>query len=383
MIAFLAALVFLFNLYTALDIILGTRRMRNLEDIKPLRQERRPKVSVIVPARNEEQTIKPALLSLLTQEYAPIEVIVVNDRSTDRTGEVLAEIRQAHPQLVIHTVTELPEGWLGKNHALQQGAGLAGGEYLLFTDADIHFAGSTLARAMKIMVEEQVDHLSLIFRNIARGLLLNAMMIDAGGGLFFLFKPWKASDPRSRYFVGVGAFNLVRKSVYFQVGGHAQLKMHPIDDIMLGKIIKHSGFRQECLSGYAFLQVRWYESPGKMISGLMKNIFALYNFRISYAAAVILIICLTAVLPFWGIFVFQGMTRLFCALSVATRLVSSACGARLTGTTLRTVPFSLLTPYINIYITLKGTVSTLVNRGIDWRGTHYPLEKLRENKPIL
>ncbi|MDW7771609.1 MAG: glycosyltransferase [Desulfobulbaceae bacterium] len=383
MIAFLAALVFLFNLYVGLDIILGTRKMRNLGEIKPLAEDKRPSVSVIVPACNEEDTIKPALLSLLSLEYAPLEVIVVNDRSTDRTGEVLAEIQGKYPQLVIHTITELPGGWLGKNHALQQGAGLAGGEYLLFTDADIHFAPSTLARAMTLMVGEQVDHLSLIFRNIARGLLLNAMMIDAGSGLFFLFKPWKAGDPESRFFIGVGAFNLIRKSVYFRIGGHKQLKMHPIDDIMLGKIIKRSGFRQECLAGYDFLQVHWYETPGKMVSGLMKNIFALYNYHVSFALAVILLLCLTAIAPFWGVFFFSGITRIFCLLSMAARLISAACGARLTGASFRTVPFSLLTPYINIYITLKGMFKTLVNRGIDWRGTHYPLAGLKENRPIL
>ncbi|MDH3328622.1 MAG: hypothetical protein OEM01_05260, partial [Desulfobulbaceae bacterium] len=116
---------------------------------------------------------------------------------------------------------------------------------------------------------------------------------------------------------------------------------------------------------------------------LMKNIFALYNFRVSYVAAAILLICLVTILPFWGIFLTAGMTRIFCMLSVATRLFSAACGARLTGSTLWTVPFSLLTPYINIYITLKAMLKTLANGGIEWRGTHYPLNRLKENMPIL
>ena len=380
---FPAALVFLFNLYATIDIIAGTGKMRNLGKINPHQAEGYPRVSVIVPACNEAATIEPALLSLLNMEYDPLEVIVINDRSTDRTGEILAAIKQKYPQLIIHNISELPEGWLGKNHALQQGALLASGEFLLFTDADIHFEKSTLARAISLMVSEQIDHLSLIFKNIARGLLLNAMMIDAGGGLFFLFKPWKVNDPKSRNFIGVGAFNLIRKSVYFEVKGHEQIRMHPIDDIMLGKIIKQSGFRQECLAGYDFLQVHWYASPGEMIGGLMKNIFALYNFRVSYVAAAILLICLVTILPFWGIFLTAGITRIFCMLSVATRLFSTACGARLTGSTLWTIPFSLLTPYINIYITLKAMLKTLANGGIDWRGTHYPLNRLKENMPIL
>jgi glycosyltransferase involved in cell wall biosynthesis len=375
----LAALVLLFNLYATLDIILGTRKMRKLSDIPPLPEHQQPPVSVIVPACNEQDTIEPALRSLLALDYAALEIIVINDRSTDRTGEVLRKIKTDHPRLHILEITELPEGWLGKNHALHQGAKAARGEYLLFTDADILFAKSTLARAMAVMIKEQQDHLALIFKNIAKGWLLNAMMVDAGGGLFFLFKPWKVSDPRSRHFIGVGAFNLVRKSVYLQIGGHEPIKMHPIDDIMLGKIIKRHGYRQECLSGYDFLTVRWYASPREMIQGLMKNIFALYNFRVSLVLAAILMIGVMTILPVWGALFATGPARLCFALAVVTRLASSAYGAFHTAATLWIVPFSLLTPYINIYIILKGMVTTLHNRGIIWRGTYYPLDQLKKN----
>jgi glycosyltransferase involved in cell wall biosynthesis len=353
--------------------------MRKLGDIPPLPEHEQPHVSVIVPACNEQDTIEPALRSLLALDYAALEIIVINDRSTDRTGEVLRKIKTDHPRLHILEITELPEGWLGKNHALHQGAKVARGEYLLFTDADILFAKSTLARAMAVMIKEQQDHLALIFKNIAKGWLLNAMMVDAGGGLFFLFKPWKVSDPRSRHFIGVGAFNLIRQSVYRQIGGHEPVKMHPIDDIMLGKIIKQHGYRQECLSGYDFLTVRWYASPRKMIQGLMKNIFALYNFRVSLVLAAILMIGVITILPVWGALFATGPARLCFALAVVTRLASSAYGALHTGATLWIVPFSLLTSYINIYIILKGMVTTLHNRGIIWRGTYYPLDQLKKN----
>jgi len=371
------------NLYALVELWLGIRKMRSLRGIMLFEQEVRPKVSIIVPACNEEKTIEPALLSILNMDYNPVEIIVVNDRSTDGTGEILAQIKQEYPELLIHTIEELPEGWLGKNHALHQGVLQAQGEFVLFTDADILFEKTTLSRAMSIMINEQIDHLSLIFRNIARGLLLNAMMVDAGGGLFFLFKPWKVSDPKSKNFIGVGAFNLVRKSVYIEIGGHEQIRMHPIDDIMLGKIIKRNGFRQECLSGYDFLAVHWYDSPVHMINGLMKNIFALYNFRVSYVMIAVLMICLLTILPLWGVFLTSGMTQLVCFLTVFIRLLSSAYGANITGTTYWTLPLALVTPYINIYIILKGILVTLTNDGIDWRGTHYPLNKLKENMPIL
>ncbi len=376
-------LVLFCNLYAMAVIILGTRRMRSLGDIPPLAPEKQPRVSVIVPACNEEETIEPALRTLLALDYTPLELIVINDRSTDRTGEVLARLQREHPRLRVHNVTELPAGWLGKTHALHQGARMAAGDYLLFTDADIHFEKTTLARTMTLMVEEGLDHLSLIFRNIAQGLLLNAMMADAGGGLLFLFRPWLARDPHRKNFMGVGAFNLVRRSAYLAVGGHTPVRMHPIDDIMLGKVIKQNGFKQDCLNGYDFLQVRWYASPGEMIRGLMKNIFALFAFRASLALTAVLLAALLTIFPPWGALLLTGGPRLFCLLTVAVRLSAFAWGRRLTGSSWGTIPFALLTPYLNIYIILRGMLTTLARDGIDWRGTHYPLAELRKNPPIL
>ncbi|GAB4336157.1 MAG: hydroxychlorobactene glucosyltransferase CruC [Desulfobulbaceae bacterium] len=378
-----AVLILAWNLYAAADIMLGVRKMRDLGDIQPLATTGRPLVSVIVPACNEEQTIEPALRTLLAQDYQPLEIIVVNDRSTDRTGAVVRRLQREYPALRLIEITELPEGWLGKNHALDRGAREARGDFLLFTDADIHFERTTISRAMTLMTGEGLDHLALIFRNVARGLLLNAMMVDAGGGLFFLFKPWKVGDPRSRHFIGVGAFNLVRKSVYRAIGGHESLRMHPIDDIMLGKRIKQRGFRQDCLSGYDFLTVHWYDSPAAMIRGLMKNIFALYGFRVSYALAAVAMICFMTVSPVWGAVLARGPAQACFLLTVLVRLASFSYGSLLIRTTLLTLPFSFLTPYVNIYIILRGMITTLVNRGIEWRGTRYPLDRLRENQPLL
>lgn len=378
-----SALVLAANLFAAAVIIRGTRQMRSLGDIPPLEPERRPQVSIIVPARNEAATIEPALRSLLDLDYAPLEVIVVNDRSTDRTAEVLATIREKHPQLEVLDIDGLPDGWLGKSHALHRGAGLARGEYLLFTDADIHFEPSTLARAMTLMTGGGLDHLALVFRNTAAGPLLNAMMIDAGAGLFLLFQPWKAADPTSRSFIGVGAFNLVRKSAYLAVGGHEPIRMHPIDDIMLGKHIKRGGFRQACLAGRDFIRVRWYESPRAMIDGLMKNIFALFHYRVSLVLAAALLVFLTAVLPAWGVVLTSGTARLFFALTVGVRLLSAAAGVRLTTASPWSVPCILLTPYLTMYMLLRAMLQTLAAGGIVWRGTRYPLDRLRQSPPLL
>jgi len=379
----LAAAALFGNLYALIDIGLGLRQMRALGEILPCAAGENPLVSIIVPACNEAEAIEPALHSLFALDYDNIEILVVNDRSTDATSGILDKLQNEFPALQILTITELPEGWLGKNNALQQGALRAKGEYLLFTDADILFSRTTLSRAISLVQQEKLDHLSLIFKNTAEGALLNALIVDAGGGLLFLFKPWKVSDPQSKRFMGVGAFNLFRQSVYAKIGGHESIKTHPIDDIMLGKVIKEHGYKQECLMGQDFLRVRWYDSTRAMIQGLMKNVFALYDFKISRALAGVCMIFLLTILPLWLALLGSGPLRLFGALSVCLRLLSALYGARISGVSSRGTVFSFLTPYINMYIIVKAVFTTVRNNGIRWRGSFYSLDKLKESPSLF
>jgi len=158
--------------------------MKNLKNIQVNDHIHSPLVSIIVPACNEEMTLEPALRSLLKLDYPNREIIVIDDRSTDGTFELIKKLAQEFPEIRLEQVTELPTGWLGKNHALYWGAKQARGTILLFTDADIVMEPSTLSRAVTCFVDEKLDFLSLIFQNIAQGGLLNAMVIDALGGLF-------------------------------------------------------------------------------------------------------------------------------------------------------------------------------------------------------
>ena len=380
----LAISLFIIMGWLTVDIALGSRRLGSLGDIAATTATDAPLVSIIVPACNEAETIAPALATLLAQEYAHLEIIVVNDRSTDATGEILREMQQRHPGLIILDIHELPEGWLGKHHALHCGAALAKGEILLFTDADIHMAPDTVVRAVHRLEQAGLDHLCLLFKNKAKGWLLNSFILDAGGGLFLLFKPWLAGNPRSKRFMGVGAFNMVRRQAYEQVGGLAAIKIHPIDDLMLGKIIKEGGLRQECLSGYDFVTVSWYHSTGAMIDGLMKNIFALANFNTALALGGALGISLLTILPLWGVLLGHGPARLFFALTVALRLAFFSQAARYSGLSPWLAPAALITPYITVYTILKATFTTLKNKGISWRGSRYPLDELRrKNRSLL
>jgi glycosyltransferase involved in cell wall biosynthesis len=378
-----AALILLLTLTITVEIVRGIRQMTHIKDVPMLRQPDVPLVSIIIPARNEAATIEPALRSVLALDYANLEIIVVNDRSTDRTGTVLAAMQQHYPRLRVYHLTELPKGWLGKNHALQYGAERAQGEYLFFTDADVIFEPTTLSRAVHHMIGNRLDHLSLFFENITPGGLLNGMILEVGGGLLLLFKPWKARDPKSRYYMGVGAFNLLRADVYRKVGMHRPVAMHPIDDIMLGKIVKRSGFRQDCSQGAGFVSVHWYSTVHEMIDGVMKNTFALYSYSLIKALLGLIMIFLFGILPFWGVLFTTGITRVLFGLALTVRLFSFASGFRTLGKHPLLAFWALVTPYINMYITLKATVTTLRNKGIIWRGTHYSLEELKRGRQQL
>lgn len=376
-------LVFGLTLWAVITLAYGQNQMGELSSVPPTPEPILPPVSIIIPACNEEQTIAAALDSVLAITYENLEIIVINDRSTDKTGDIVREYQSRYPHIIIHEISELPAGWLGKNHALHVGAHLANGTYLLFTDADIHFEKTTLTRAITYIQQQGLDHLSLVFKNTAPNLLLKSLVIEAGCTIFFLLKPWLAKREDRPEFMGVGAFNLVGKQSYQKIGGHTRIAMHPIDDIMLGKMIKRAGLKQDCLMAYDFITVDWYENVRDMANGLMKNIFALYNFRLELAVGALLFTLLVVILPFWVLFFSSGIPFSLLAASLVLRCVVFIGGALKNGLPIWLAPAALFTPYLNVYILIKSVATNIQDQGISWRGTHYPLAQLRKNPPLL
>jgi cellulose synthase/poly-beta-1,6-N-acetylglucosamine synthase-like glycosyltransferase len=278
-----ASVAFLANLIPFLALARHANAIPRLPDAtSPPAATDWPRLSIIVPARNEEQGVRTAVQSLLRQDYPALELIVVDDRSTDRTGAILAALAGEHPaRLRVLTVTELPAGWLGKNHAVWLGARESSGAWLLFTDADVVFDPTCLRRAMAYAEAQRLDHLTMSPRLLAHGYWLNAFVN------FFLYaftvfgRPDLANDPKSQVGVGVGAFNLIRRSAYERIGTHLAISLRPDDDIKLGMRVKLAGLRQRLLNGADVLSVRWYATLGAAIRGLEKNSFAGVEYRVS------------------------------------------------------------------------------------------------------
>ncbi len=194
-----------------------------------------PRVSIIVPACNEAADIEATLTRLLALEYDNYEVIAVDDRSTDRTGEIMEKIAAAPPaRLKVFHITDLPAGWMGKPHAMWNASNLASGDWLLFTDADVLFKPDALRRALAYAESERADHLVLFPRMIMEhpG---EKMMIAFFQTLFvFGHRPWKVADPKTKDHIGVGAFNMIRRTVYEALGTYQALRFDVLDDMKLG-----------------------------------------------------------------------------------------------------------------------------------------------------
>lgn len=379
----LAVIVLVVTCLVLFDLYQGLRSMVRLSSVPPLEQANPPSISIIVPACNEEKNIRQAILAQLRQTYGNFEIIGVNDRSTDSTGDILDELSRQYSNLHTLHITDLPRGWMGKAHALQRGAELAGGEYLLFTDGDILMEESTLPRAVNHMLASDLDHLCLIFKNSSPGWLLNSLILESGAGLLQLFRPWLARQQESSSFIGVGAFNMVKRKSYLGIGGHESIRMHPIDDIMLGKIIKRGGYRQDCLLGMDLVTVPWYESLGGMIDGLMKNVLAIINYRTALLPLLVIGMVVLNILPLWGALLDDGYSRLVWQAVVLLKLGAYYYGTRLLGISGWCAPGTLITPYISLYITMRAAWLNYTEHGIYWRGTHYSLDELRKNEPIL
>lgn len=366
------------------DAALGVPQMA---DISQPEWDRRPtdnpRVSVIVSARNEQETIRHPLEQLLALDYDNCEIIAVNDRSSDATGEIMERIAATpagQGRLKIIHVRELPAGWLGKTHAMWSASEQATGDWLLFTDADVLFKSDALRRALAYAESVPADHVVLFPRIIMHG-PGEKMMIAFFQTLFvFGHRPWKVADPKAKDHMGVGAFNLVRRRVYDAVGTHRALRFEVVDDMKLGKVVKNAGYRQRVVFGRDLISIRWAKGARGVVDNLTKNLFAVLSFQwwralLSCAGLVFLNLG-----PFLGIGLARGWARLPYAVALLSMFMIYG------GMWLKSsVPpyyffFHPVSTALFVYITLRSTILTLSRGGVLWRGTFYPLEELRRGR---
>ena len=357
---------------------------------RPDRIESWPRLSVMIPARNEAGHIETALNTVLKQDYPNLEIIVMNDRSTDGTGDILKRLAAVDSRVQLLQIESLPSGWLGKVNALHQGVQRAKGDWYLFTDADVRFEPGVFQRAMRYVEHHGADHLVFLPRVICQNFFLDIVLRMFGLLYLLTANAKKVNKPDSKTPFGVGAFNLVSADKFRQTPGFEWLRLETADDYGLGVMLKNAGSRTRVAIAEE-VSVPWYESLGDMFRGLEKNLFGVGS-RYSWS------LLLIQVLGLWALFAAPWMALIAGTITVIKggSWVMLLAAAAVMGCNLllpllflnknRADALSLLFfPFGILLITMMMLWSAyrcLVNGGIHWRGTHYSLSELRAGQRV-
>jgi glycosyltransferase involved in cell wall biosynthesis len=375
-ISFFGVIAF-FWVFHGLRVAWGLVRLPWLKDFAPLADAECPRISLLFAARDEEEKLPGALATLATIDYPNLEIIAVDDRSKDATGRILDEFAVSHERFRVVHLTALPPGWLGKPHALQKAYEASSGEWLLFTDADVRFAPDALRRAAAVVQQKNLDHFTLFGDVEMVGFWETVVITFFWLAFHIAHDPYQVSNPHSRAYVGVGAFQLMKRSAYEDCGTHRRLAMEVVDDVKLGKLVKQAGLRSSVAVAQDAVVIRWHAGVGNLIRGVTKNFFAALGYNLPLVVVAICGMWMMNVAPFVGVIWGHGWVRVLSGIAVVIALVFHV-GVDIA---MHVSPFYAFTHPLGAvlfsYMLLRSTVVTLRDGGVTWRGTFYPLEELR------
>ncbi|HMK34602.1 MAG TPA: glycosyltransferase family 2 protein [Desulfomonilaceae bacterium] len=341
-----------------------------------------PPVSVIIPAKDEEQNIEPAVRSVLASDYDRLQVILVNDRSLDSTGPIMARLAREDPRIQVLSIRELPEDWTGKTHAMYRAAERADGDILLFTDADAVFDRQVLSRAARFFVDEHLDMLCLLPGFTERRFGEKVVYPHLALGFSYFHPLSKVNDPSRTTAMASGCFLMISKRAYLQLGTWERLRNEVTEDVALSRVVKAARMKFRLLRGSELVRTQPFDGVAAVCrfwrrtfyGGLQKSIPKILRLAVNYTA----IALLSALVVWSGALWFTGPPSL--AVSLLFTLSSLAMAAVI-------VPFCFLlrqdgvnwihglTTPIGIIISAWVAWSTLIvvitNRGIRWRGKVY------------
>lgn len=342
-----------------------------------------PRVSVIVPAKNESKKIRDSLCSLLAQDYPNLEVIVINDRSDDETGDIIDSLAKADARLKAIHITELPKGWLGKNHANQRGVEHASGEYLLFTDADVLFAPQTISKTVGYAQANKARHIVVYPKMLSENIFEESFLALFGMLFVWKFNPIGARNPKNkRAYIGVGAFNFIERTLYTAIGEHLPLRAEIADDVKLGYLVKQHGEATHVVEGRNFVQVRWREGLWDSMKGIERSAFAGVNFSWVWVWIGIFGTLFGLIAPYWLWLLNDDVATLCALLSLGFIYFGYAVGK---GSLWRASVITVLHPIMSLlflYALVKSALLVSVKGGVEWRGTFYKTEVLKPKPSV-
>ena len=348
------------------------RLLRRIDRYPP--PPRTPRVSVLVPARNEEAHIRDCVRSLLAQDYPDFEVLVLNDHSTDHTGEILATLHTGDERLRVLTGADLPAGWLGKHWACQQLADASDGELLLFTDADTRHGPGSVRHGVAALSAENADLLTA-FPHEETITWAEKLVVPVVPWAMFTFLPlavaYRTQSPA--FSATIGQYMFFRANAYARIGGHAAVCNDPVDDIALGRRIKTQGLRWRLADATRDVRCRMYQNAGQVFEGFSKNLFAGFGHRLLPFIVTWVWLAIAFLLPI-GVLVLALLGAPIPALDIGIALVGVAAGLASWGICYvrfgfppHLILFYPVTVSLAVYIAFRSAVLAVRGRS-SWKG---------------
>ena len=372
-------------LYWGYQLMVLRRVERSVDRVADLPREERafwPRVSVIMTACNEEAALEEAVRARLADDYPDLELILINDRSTDSTPEIADRLAAVDPRIRVCHITELPEGWLGKVNALNHGVGLSTGDWILFSDGDVSVHPGALTRIIAYCERRGIDHCAALPSLRSVNPLLDCMTSAFMRLVALKMKVWEVEDPASPTAVGVGAFNLIRRSALQRSPGLEWLRLEVGDDLCLGEMLKACGSRQYILHARGTMSVQFHASVADSFKSAERATYtSIGNFSLPRLAAMSLIVLLVELswlisLALARSWFTAGVALAALGFAIAAMIVSNRFHGR-SSWNLFLTPVTTLLVALSI---LRAGVLGAVRGGIVWRGTFYPNAKLRAGR---
>jgi cellulose synthase/poly-beta-1,6-N-acetylglucosamine synthase-like glycosyltransferase len=369
--------------------VMALRGMASVLDLTAIEQEHLPalpennvpNVTVVVPARDEQDSIGATLESLLASEGVRAQIVAIDDRSEDRTGDLMDAVasrsdNSANTLEVIHN-RDLPQGWLGKPHALALGVAQSRAPWLLFTDGDVIFAPDALELALRAATKTGSDHFVVVPTLTHEGVLAAGVQGSIQVLGQWAARMWKVQDPTAKDFFGVGGFNLLRADALKAFGGIERLRMEIVEDVSMGWLVKRELRRKSMMVlGPGLVKIAWIQGPLGIIRLLEKNAFAGNRYSIGMTTVSSVFLVLQAVVPLmalaagpWGV---AACITLYCSVAL-----SFYANRKLNGISPLLAILYAPTVLILVWSFLRSMILTIKRGGVIWRGTLYPLAELK------
>ncbi len=364
--------------------MIDTFRLTPFLDKFENKSTKHPKVSIILPARNEEEFLGKCLDSLEDQDYDNYEIVVIDDSSEDRTKEIILEHTEKSSKIVPVSAKTKPVGWMGKNWACMEGYRQASGELLLFTDADTTHAKNVITLAVEHLNSFELDALSVIPKMLTFDFWTKVTLPMISTFLHTRFSPLNVNNPKKKTGYFFGSFFILKKKTYEDVGMHEGVKHEIIEDGALGKKVKESGHKMKMVRGEHLVEAIWARDKTTLWNALKRLMVPLYLQSGNIAIGIFVAVVFLLFVPFptvlvTSVFPVDTMSwKILCMTAVAASIlihIGAIIDAKM-GLGLRFV-HALFAPLGGLVVVLgflSGLLQAKSNSSVTWRGRSYSMK---------